>query len=208
MKKNIKSLFYLSCMLLFAVTSIQLDTQAQAPLQTKKDNEGERSVGNLRDRLFFGGDFALQFGTNESYVLVAPLAGYRVSNTFDFGLGPYYEFYRLNFFGFRQRWSIYGARSFARFFPLANLDVNANLGNLFLIASFEMLNFPNWLVSDGNRVWIRNLPVGGGFSQPLGGRASFNLTITYNLFHDPSSPYYQFNSFNGFMIRGGIIFGR
>lgn len=80
-----------------------------------------------RDRIVLGGSTWLTLG-NSIYIELLPLAGYRLSNRFSVLGGPMYSYlhdYQTDFTS-----NIYGARAMARFFPLNNLYLQAEIDNI------------------------------------------------------------------------------
>ncbi len=177
-----KAFLYILILLLFQVHNIY----AQRELE-----EGQKS---FMDRVYFGGNFNLQFG-NVTFIDVSPLAGYMVNNKFSVGTGITYQY--LNYRWLNYKTNIYGGRVFARH----------NIGQQFFAhTEYEMLNveFPK-LVSPNDRQWVREwvpgLFVGGGLFQSFGRRGGVNLMALYNLTYvREKSPYA-----NPWVIRAGIM---
>src|SRR4051812_11010862 len=79
------------------------------------------SAGHPKDRfvdhLFFGGILGLQFATDQTYVEVAPMIGYRISDRLSAGLNLKYIYYKVqpdNYIAYST--NVYGGGPFARFF--------------------------------------------------------------------------------------------
>jgi hypothetical protein len=153
-------------------------------------NEGERPP--LKDRMFFGGNFAMSFGTI-TFIDVSPLAGAMITNRFSSGVGMTYQYFNdTRFIGGNN--SLYGGRVFSRYniFP-----------NVFAHAEYESLNLDiyNRITDRFERGWVPGLLVGGGYFAPFGDRGGANITLLYNLLHDNfRSPYNQ-----PFIIRFGFM---
>lgn len=135
----------------------------------------------LKDRMFFGGNFAMSFGTI-TFIDVSPLAGVMVTNRFSTGVGATYQYFNdRRFIGGNN--SVYGGRIFSRYnvFP-----------NIFAHAEYESLNldFYNQRTDRFERTWVPGLLVGGGYFTPFGDRGGANITLLYNVLHDNfRSPY-------------------
>lgn len=134
------------------------------------------------ERIFFGGNLGLQFGTITN-IEVSPLVGYRVNSNLSAGIGLTYIYYKINFDN-RPDYStdIYGGRVFVR---------RAVSENIFLHAEYESLNF-EFVRSDGSlrREWVPGMFLGGGFIQPVGRNVAFVAMALYNVLHDDlRSPY-------------------
>lgn len=150
----------------------------------------------LRDRLYYGGNFAMQFGTI-TFIDVSPLVGAMITDKFSGGLGATYQYFddrRFVNVGTGNR-SLYGGRTFLRYnvFP-----------NIFAHTEYEMLNFDlfNRNTNEYNREWIPGFFVGAGYFAPFGNRGGANFTFLYNLMHDNlRSPYNE-----PYVIRVGFVF--
>ncbi len=156
----------------------------------------------FKERIFFGGNFSLQFG-NVTFIQIAPQLGYHVSPKFQIGGGPIYQYYSFNASFQNQIGSnkshVFGGSTFARFFPVPSL---------FLQSSLEVLNLQNrnpiGIATSGElqfeRVNIPVLFVGGGFVQRAG-QGGLTIGAFYDLIQDPNSPYG-----NGLFISVGGFF--
>ena len=168
--KNKLSFTLLSLVLLFTV----VPAQAQRYI-----NEEERPP--LKDRMYFGGNLALQFGTI-TFIDVSPLAGVMVTNRFSTGVGATYQYFNdRRFIGGNN--SIYGGRIFTRYNVVPNI---------FAHAEYESLNldFFNERTTRFERIWVPGLLIGGGYFIPFGDRGGTNITLLYNVLHDNfRSPY-------------------
>lgn len=157
----------------------------QVSAQKQFDPEAE---SRFFDRVYFGGNFNLQFG-DFTVINISPLAGYMVTNRFSVGPGITYQYLKgeaIDLFTgriFKYDTNVYGGRVFGRY----NLSEQ-----LFAYTEFESLNveFPNEQASGLVREWVPGYFIGGGWFQPVGGRAGLGLTLLLNLLHDDrKSPY-------------------
>ena len=101
-------------------------------LSTVSGQENRRPMTEkppLKDRLFFGGYFGLQFGT-VTLIDVSPLVGLNVSTNFAVGIGLTYQYYSEKYQSYST--NIFGGRGFARYYFIQNL---------FGQAEYEILNF-------------------------------------------------------------------
>ena len=162
--------------------------------QSKESNNPYAGLP-FKDRLFFGGDLGLSFGTI-TYIRVAPIIGYNINPKLAVGVGPSYQYYDDTRFPGSSS-SIYGGSIFGRYFVLENI---------FLQSEFEVLNLEElsfYSNSDyfPSRVTIPVLFVGGGFSQRTANGSGFFIGIFYDLIGDINSPYP-----NDIAVRaGGVI---
>lgn len=147
----------------------------------------------LRDRMFYGGNFGMSFGTI-TFLDISPLAGVMITDKLSSGLGMTYQYFNDSRFTGSSN-SLYGGRIFSRYnvFP-----------NIFLQAEYESLNFEffNFTTETIGRSWVNALLVGGGYFMPFGERGGANFTFLYNLNFDPRrSPYNE-----PYIIRVGFVF--
>ena len=124
------------------------------------------SQPKFSDRIYTGGTLGLQFG-NYTVINISPLVGYRFTDKFSAGPGITYIY--LSDSKANLSTSIYGGRIFARY---------SLLENVFAHAEYEVFNVEG---SSGKRVNLDGLLAGGGYTQPLGGRAVMNFIVLYNL---------------------------
>jgi len=144
---------------------------------------GEIEGSDWKDRIYFGGNLGLQFGTITN-VEVSPLVGYRINERLSAGLGISYIYYKIDFdSGPDFETNIYGGRIFGRY----NITEQ-----FFAQAEFESLNL-EYVDRDTDRIirdWVPGAFIGGGFFQPIGRNAGFSAMALYNLIYDDEkSPY-------------------
>ena len=136
------------------------------------------------DRVFFGGNFGLQFG-NQTIVDINPLIGYRLTEKLSVGTSITYIYYKFRDpYGINPTYStdIYGGSIFTRYFLLENI---------FAHVEGEVLSreVPNYFLDRYERMNVFGFYVGGGYRQQLGERSSLNILLLYNLNQDKNSPY-------------------
>jgi hypothetical protein len=146
------------------------------------------------DHLFFGGNLGLQFGSDQTYVEVAPLIGYKFSERFESGLNLKYIYYKVhpdNYLNYST--NIYGGGPFARFFVYEGLFVHTE---------YELLNMDVPKLYGGyERKNINSVFVGGGYRQMLGDQSAIDIMLLYNVNESTYSPY------NNPIIQFGFAFG-
>lgn len=162
---------------------------------------------SLRDRLFFGGNFGLQFGSI-TRVELSPLVGYRITPRFSSGIGITYIYHKEETFFSDFETNIYGGRVFSRYELIRDFNKFIPLGfngGLFAQAEYEPLNIESRIFHpfghEADRYWYHGVFAGGGLNLPLGGRASVNFMVLYDLNHSSLSPYTE-----PYVIRFGINF--
>jgi len=150
----------------------------------------------IRERLFFGGEFGLQFGY-ETNIEVAPVVGLWVLPRLAIAAGPEYTYYARRNIGST---SIYGGRFYTQFVVVQDLNNIIPAGihmGLFIHAEDEFQSLesetPFWKNTAVNteRFNVNTFLVGGGISQQMGKRAALNfiflwaLDDEYDLYSNP-----------------------
>jgi hypothetical protein len=146
----------------------------------------------LKDRMYFGGNLGLQFGT-VTLIDISPLAGVMITPRFSSGLGATYQYYDDNRFQGASG-SSYGGRVFSRYNVLPNI---------FAYTEFETINWNayNFFNDRFQRTWTDAFFVGVGYFAPFGSRGGANFTFLYNLMHDNRNSYYS----EPYVIRVGFV---
>lgn len=150
----------------------------------------------LSERLFYGGGIGLQFG-DLTLIDLSPMVGYKISNRLGIGISPTYKYYRYrNYFGndLDLKTNVLGGSVFLRCYIYQGL---------FAQTEYEYLNYryndPNTSGKLAKDIW--SLFAGGGYSQPVGGKASVYLMVLWNLHDTADSPY------TNPVIRAGLSLG-
>ncbi len=153
---------------------------------------------NLKDRLFFGGNFGLSFGSTTS-IIVSPLAGVHITPRLSGGLGLRYEYYKSNYPGYvPYDTHIFGGSVFSRFMVIQSIGEAIGLGGLntglFLQGEYEILSLESQYFdlsnpSPSGRFNLHSVLVGGGLYQPIGRRSGFLITVLWNLNESYNSIY-------------------
>jgi hypothetical protein len=150
----------------------------------------------LRERLFFGGYFGLQFG-DYTNIEVSPTIGVWVLPRVAIAVGPSFQYYATPYI----ETTIYGGTSYVQLMLLQDLNnilpVGIHLG-IYGQAEYEGQSLDNSYVSyisglpdSEGRMYSDAFLLGAGISQPLGGRASINLSFLWAL-NQPE--YYVYDS--------------
>jgi hypothetical protein len=153
--KNIASTMIL---LLVAITTINGQQQ-------------RNEVPPLKDRLFFGGSFGLQFGTFTD-IEVSPIVGLWVLPRIAVAAGPVFRYYKDPF----DHTTIYGGTSYLQFLFIQDFN---NLQGEYEALSLESAYFRNPATS--GRFLLNTLLAGGGIRQPLGTKAALNFIFLWAL---------------------------
>jgi hypothetical protein len=147
------------------------------------------------DRIFFGGNFGMQFGTITN-IEISPLVGYFITPKLSAGTGIRFEYFKDKGYYAPYETIIYGGNIFTRYIIISNLGEGLNIGlntGIFAQVEYEALSlekayFEPPYTEDG-RFIVHSVLVGGGIIQPIGRRSAFLLTVLYNLNENARSPY-------------------
>lgn len=136
------------------------------------------------DKVYFGGNVQLQFGTI-SVVNLSPVMGYRITKTSSVGLGPVYERYSNN--GFVT--SVYGGRLIGKQLITKQFLAQAEFEDLVIKTTTTKRKLQRALI-------------GGGYREHLGGNIYAQLIFLWDVTHNSNS-----YSRDPFVWRGGITVG-
>jgi hypothetical protein len=145
--------------------------------------KGDRKPAFM-DRIFFGGDLGLQFGTY-TFINVSPVIGYKFTEKVVGGFGITYQY--LSYSDVNLSTNIYGGSLFGRYYILENLFAHAEYQLLNLEPFY--VNYSTGNIYKGSRMNVESYLVGGGYRQPISGNASFNILVLWNLSNSIYSPY-------------------
>lgn len=137
----------------------------------------------LRERLFFGGNFGLQFGTITN-IQVSPIIGLWVLPRVAVAVGPNYTFYKDPL----DQTNIYGGKGYLQFIVIKDLNSVIPIGvhtGIFFHLEDELLSLQSsfWKnsVINSDRFNINTVLAGGGISQQMGRRSSLNFMVLWAL---------------------------
>jgi hypothetical protein len=171
-------MIYFLVFISFSTISAQNSREDQFPYDQKVKDEPPP----FRERLFFGGNFGLQFGTITD-IQVSPLIGLWVLPRLAVAVGPDYRFYKDPY----DQTSLYGGKAYLQFVLVKNINsflpIGANTG-IFLHVENDLLSLESSFWSNSaatGRFYVNTVLGGGGLSQQLGRRASLNLMVLWAL---------------------------
>ncbi len=134
----------------------------------------------VRERLFFGGSFGLQFGTITD-IQASPIAGMWVLPRLGVAVGPNYRYYSFR----SSKTHIYGGRSYLQYVFLRDISsvipIGINTG-LFLHGEYELLSLESAYWKNpymSGRFTTSTFLAGGGLSQQMGRRSSLNFMVLW-----------------------------
>ena len=135
----------------------------------------------LADRLYFGGNVGLSFGTVSS-ISVEPFVGYKIDQRgkLSVGTGISYWYYKDSRYTPELETNSYGYRIFSRY---------RIFQPVYLHVEWSQQNYEVWYI-DGHtdRQWVPMLLVGGGYVAGSE-NTSFMIQILWDVLQDPLSPY-------------------
>ncbi len=137
----------------------------------------------IKERLFFGGNFALQLGTITN-IEVSPVVGFWVRPRIAVAVGPDYNYYNDPY----RSTNIYGGRAYVQLVVLRDLNKFIPLGTgtgIFLHLEDEALSLDSqqWgLPIPPKRFTINTTLAGAGLSQQIGRRAAINFVVLWAIF--------------------------
>ena len=147
----------------------------------------------LRERIFFGGNFGLQFGTITN-INVAPIVGFMVLPRVSVALGPKYVYYKDPY----GNTNIYGGTGYVQFAVIQDIGKIIQLGShtgIFLHLEDELLSLESefWKYPPiySPRFTVNTVLGGVGIRQMLGMRASINIMFLWAL---NESAYYTYGN--------------
>lgn len=154
----------------------------------------------LSERIFFGGGGGFNAGTDANgfrytAISVSPLVGYRITLPWAAGLQVTYQTY--NFPQLGQRYNQYGFAPFTQY----------RFGQLFAYAEYQVISAP--VRNTDNRKMFTRLPIGLGFTQPIGARAAINAVALYDVMWASqrlTSPFLSPWVIRVYVTAGGISF--
>ena len=152
----------------------------------------------LADRIYFGGGGGFSASDNQTNISVFPQVGYKITERYSAGVGVIYQYVSIKA-PVNASLSNFGWSVFNRF----------NITNqFFAYGEFERLRFEYFTSFSPERTAkssYNSLLLGGGYSEQLGGRASFNVMALYNVLYDESDALRPYNS--PWVIRAGVGVG-
>jgi hypothetical protein len=178
-------------LLVFLLIIFQCIIPVDSFAQKDEEDQETRPI----DRLFFGGNFGLLFGTVTN-IEISPLVGYYLTPRVASGAGIRFEYFRDKGYYVPYQTTIYGGNIFSRYTLIRDLGEGLNIGinaGIFTQVEYEALSlereyFEPPYTGDG-RFIVHSILVGGGLIQPIGRRSALLLTVLYNLNETSRSPY-------------------
>ncbi|RLD56480.1 MAG: hypothetical protein DRI97_07365 [Bacteroidetes bacterium] len=148
-----------------------------------------------KNKIYFGGYVNFSLG-NYAMVGIEPMVGYKLLPFLSLGLKLRYDYISDKRYSETYNTSNYGGSLFARINTKRRIYLHAEY------ASYNYELFDEY--GELGREWIPYLFLGGGYSQPLGGRTSLNAQILFDVLLDDRSPYKKWEPFYSVGISVGF----
>ena len=172
----------------FSVISGQKTKEDQFPY----DQKDQESTPSFKERLFYGGNLGLLFGSVTD-IQISPVVGYWVLPRIAVAVGPDYRYYK----DVLSSTSLYGGKAYVNLVVIQDLNSIFPFGShtgIFLHVEDELLslkaNFWKYPLNPRGRFYVNTVLVGGGISQQLGRRSSLDLMVLWPL-NDPGYDIYS-----------------
>jgi hypothetical protein len=168
-------------------------------IEGRSQSVSRSDVPPLKERLFYGGSFGLQFGTVTD-IDISPVVGIWLLPRINVAAGPKFRYFKDKYSFYNSSTMIYGGRAYSELVIIKDLNniipIGLNFG-FFLHIEDELLSLESsfWQSTSTNTRFIGNTVfAGAGMSQPIGRRSSLNLMFLWSLndaFDDLSYSFYS-----------------
>lgn len=190
-------IFFVSALMAQDTISSALDTMNVEQVKPIEETQTSKPQPNQawKDKIYFGGYMNFSLG-NYAMVGIEPMVAYKILPFLSLGLKLRYDYISDKRYSETYNTSTYGGSLFARINTKRRIYLHAEY------ASYNYELFDEYGESD--REWIPYLFLGGGYSQPLGGRTSLNAQILFDVLQDDRSPYKNWEPFYSVGISVGF----
>jgi hypothetical protein len=171
------------------LSSAGLSVRAQQNIRVQED------AMDRRGKFFLIPEFWLSFGTS-TFIEVAPMLGYHVSDRLVVGLGPHYIYQSvkttpINPYSYTTH--IFGLKGFARFSLITNAEEFLPIklfNDIFVHVEYEGMNLESdYNIPDSGREIYNLFLVGAGFNQRIGMYNSISFMVLWDINETSRSPY-------------------
>ncbi len=177
--KNIVKSLVIMALLLLIMSAPAFSQQIKNPKKFKEP---------FWSRVYFGGNFGLQFGTY-TYINVSPEAAYKVTDHFFAGLGLTYQYFKDKTYDPAYTSNAYGGKIFARYYVWKDLFAQVEYDPLYLDYRYVLDNVGNPIARTKQGTWVNDILLGGGYRQWISGKAYVSLEVLFNINETIYSPY-------------------
>jgi len=171
-----------SFLLIFTVFFV-LNTNAQYDIEDIKNDtsvtDPKINWFNLKQHIYVGGEIGLSFSNGSSYINLAPIIGYDITERFSAGASIMYQLWRFKNQYTTYNHTTFGAGVFARLRPV---------DPLILQLEFDLYNTVNYADLSFDRVNVPALMAGFGYANSVGDGAYYQIMILYDFINNPNMP--------------------
>jgi hypothetical protein len=207
----LKSKLLITALLLYVLSVLPVNAQRKLreidPQQETKNTLRDNASTSFKDRLLYGGNAWMSFGSNFSLFMLQPQVAYRVNDNFLTGVGATYLYMRESYVINGRKYdfsdNMYGMNLFAR---------HTIFGPVFGYSEYAPMNFNSYnSFGDRKRVWGQSLNLGAGYSQSFGGAGAY-IILLYDVLWKPFYPSLDPNNYakslrlSPWDIRMGFLF--
>ena len=160
--------------------------------QEEPEPEEEPKRGFDKEKLFFGGNFALNFG-NITIINISPQVGYRFNRYLAAGIGinGAYVSQRTQYYNgstySRENYGVVGLNIFGRIYPIEQLFLHAQPEMNYTWSKLKVYGPPDETFNRAGKI-VPSILVGAGAAIPAG-RGAFIVMVQYDILHNDRTPY-------------------
>ena len=182
----------------------QLDEQ-QVDEQAKIEQYEGAKKSAFTDKLYFGGNFGLAFSTYNSYFLIQPIVGYKLTEKFSVGVDPLFVYSSItatnSYNASTKKFSttVIGPGLFAKYNVIENIFGYGEYQGISYTAPVFDATKADYVNKD---FWNNNLYIGGGYMSKGSGRGGTYVMFLYNVLYDSKNTFYG----RPYDIRIGFLF--
>lgn len=154
-----------------------------------QDEEGEEpKKGFDKEKLFYGGNFGLGFGSTQTSINISPQVGYRFNKYLAAGAGVnfVYASYKYEWLGYRENYGVAGLNIFGRVYPipyiLLQLQPEANY-------VWGKVKYNGGAEDAIDSRIVPSLLGGAGAAIPMGQRGALLVMVQYDILQRYLNPY-------------------
>jgi hypothetical protein len=178
----------ISLILLLMISYSSLLAQSNKEDQFPYDQKSDEGTPAFKERLFFGGNLGLMFGTVTD-IQLSPVVGYWLLPRLAVAAGPTYRYFKSSYLSNgMDKTSIYGGKAYAQLVIVQDISSFIPMGShtgIFLHIENELLslkaNFWKYPANPRGRFYVNTVLFGGGISQQIGRRSSMDFMVLWPL---------------------------
>lgn len=133
----------------------------------------------IQPRIYVGGEGSFSAGFGRTYLYLAPLVGYDITDQLSVGISGMYQLLRFQTNTGAINFNSYGGGTFFRFRPIKQVVFQAE---------FDYFNTVDFAGQTFDRVNVPAFMVGAGYLNPLGSRAYYQIMLMWDFINDPNMP--------------------